>query len=81
MPNSPQSALKRAEKMISQWSKAPSQMRKSTGKTVRRVENSVTALAAALSGAVPAPRVKKGGAKKMTRRMSSSRSKRMTRRK
>ena len=69
--------------MISQWSKAPSQMRKSTGKTVRRVENSVTALAAALSGAVPFSRKKKGGArKKMTRRMSSSKkSKRMTRRK
>ena len=79
MPNSPQSAFARAEKMISQWSKAPSQVRKSTGKTVRRVENSVTALAAALSGAVPVPRIKKGGARK-TRRMSRK-SKRMTRRK
>ena len=76
-----QEAYERALKTIGAWSNAPVKITKSLGKTGDRVERSRAALAAALAGAVPVHRVKKGGAKKMTRRMSSSKSKRMTRRK
>ena len=83
MSQTVQEAYERALKTIGAWSKAPVNITKSLGKSGKRVKNSSVALAAALAGAVPVPRKKKGGAKKkMTCRMSSStKSKRMTRRK
>ena len=77
MPNySPQTAeaVKKFEKAISKWSKAPMNVRKSVGKTLKSVENSVAAFAAATAGAVPSGRIRKGG-KRSTRRMTRRKSK------
>ena len=72
---SPQTAeaVRKFEKAISHWAKAPTQIRKSLGRTIKRVENSAAAFAAATAG-LSITRPKKGGA---TRRKS----KRGTRRK